>query len=134
MEGSPSACRHRDRVTVPDHIRYSANEMRRVDDRPGVGADGSRVRWKGCDFGVVLTDGQAVVELAEEAVEQVAQRGGVPVAGCSAAVVVDPCPAEWVSDANAQVQPAEASRSFLIRLRVMTRLRPDARVTGAEPA
>jgi hypothetical protein len=24
MEGSPSACRHRDRVTVPDYIRYSA--------------------------------------------------------------------------------------------------------------
>jgi hypothetical protein len=24
VEGSPSACRHRDRVTVPDHIRYSA--------------------------------------------------------------------------------------------------------------
>jgi hypothetical protein len=24
MEGSPSACQHRDRVTVPDHIRYSA--------------------------------------------------------------------------------------------------------------
>ncbi len=60
--------------------------------RRGVGADGSRVRREGYGLGVVLAGGQAVVELAEEAVEQVAQRGGVPVAGHSAAVVVRPCP------------------------------------------
>jgi hypothetical protein len=47
---------------------------------------------EGHRLGVVLPGGQAVVELAEEAVEQVAQRRRVTVAGCSAAVVVDPCP------------------------------------------
>ena len=39
-------------------------------------------------FVVVLAGGQAVVEAAEEAAEQVALGGGVPVAGIAAAVVV----------------------------------------------
>ncbi len=59
----------------------------RCDGRRGVGADGSRTRREGYDLGVVLAGGQAVVELAEEAVEQVAQRRRVPVAGRSAAVI-----------------------------------------------
>jgi hypothetical protein len=49
------------------------------------------MRREGCDLGVLLAGGQAVVELAEEAVEQVAQRRRVPVAGCAAAVVVVSC-------------------------------------------
>jgi hypothetical protein len=73
-----------------------------------------------------------VVELAKELVGEVPQRGGMPVAGDSSPVIVPPGPWECVSEANAQVQLAVASRLFLIRLRVTTMLRPDARVTGAE--
>ena len=42
MEGSPSACRHHDRVTVPDHIRYSAGADARV--TTGGPRDGPRRR------------------------------------------------------------------------------------------
>ncbi len=52
------------------------------------------------------------MELAKEAAEQVAQRCCVAVSGGAAAVVADLAPGEWVSDANAQVQPAEVTRSF----------------------
>jgi hypothetical protein len=65
----------------------------------------------------VLAGGYTVVELTEEAVEKVTQRCRVSVAGCSAAVVMDRGPGEWVSDANALVQPAEdAVRSGIPRL------------------
>ena len=46
---------------------------------------------EGCGFVVVLAGGQAVVEAAEQAAEQVALGGGVPVSVGSAAVVVAAC-------------------------------------------
>ncbi len=44
--------------------------------------------WKGDGFLIGLAGGQTVVQATDEAVEQVALRGGVVVAGVSAAVVV----------------------------------------------
>ena len=44
--------------------------------------------WEGGVFGVVLAGGEAVVQAAEESVEEVALGGGVVVAGVAAAVVV----------------------------------------------
>ena len=48
----------------------------------------SHGRWEGSIFGIELAGLKAVVESAEEAVEQVALGRGVPVAGGAAAVVV----------------------------------------------
>jgi hypothetical protein len=45
-------------------------------------------RWEGGVLVVVLAGGQAVVQAAEEPVEQVALGGGVPVSGVAAAVIV----------------------------------------------
>ena len=53
----------------------------------GCGWGGGLVRECGC-LVVVLAGGEAVVEAAEQAVEEVALGGGVPVAGVAAAVVV----------------------------------------------
>jgi hypothetical protein len=44
--------------------------------------------WEGDDLLVGLAGGQAVVQAADEAVEEVALRGGVVVAGVPAAFVV----------------------------------------------
>ena len=48
MEGNPSACRHRDRVTVPDRVRPAVGESRSplvngnagIGGRDGMGAQG----------------------------------------------------------------------------------------------
>ena len=58
--------------------------------------------WERDGLLVGLAGGQAVVQAAEEAVEQVALRGGMVVTGLSAAVVVGAAPGDAVSAVNAQ--------------------------------
>jgi len=60
-------------------------------DRPMVSSGGWELAGEGLGVVVGLAGGQAVVELAEEAVEQMTQGGGVAVAGSSPLVVVSPC-------------------------------------------
>jgi len=53
----------------------------------GCGGRGCR-GWEGDGLVVVLAGGQAMVQAAEQAAEEVALGGGVPVAGVYAAVLV----------------------------------------------
>jgi hypothetical protein len=77
---------------------------------------------------------QAVVEAADEPVDHVAQGGGMSVAVLAAAVVGVLAPGECAAATSAQTKPAAARRSLFTRRLVIDRLRPDALVTGAEPA
>ena len=66
-------------------------DLWQTSDRSMVSSGGWELAGEGLGVVVGLAGGQAVVELAEEAVEQVAQGGGVAVAGSSALVVVGAC-------------------------------------------
>ena len=90
--------------------------------------------WEGHGLAVGLAGLQAVVEAAEQAVEYVAQGGGVAVAVLATAVVEGAGSGECAAATKAQTKPAAASRSFFTRRWVTDRLRPEALVTGAEPA
>ena len=77
---------------------------------------------------------QAVVELAEELVEQVSLGLVVPVSGGAAGVVVAAGAGEARSDPSAQIGPTAARRRFLICRCNTTVFLPLARVIGADPA
>jgi hypothetical protein len=71
--------------------RSAAMELWQTSDRSMVSSGGWELAGEGLGVIVGLAGGQAVVELAEEAVEQVTQGGGVAVAGSAALVVVSAC-------------------------------------------
>jgi transposase len=71
--------------------RPRAMDLWQTSDRSIVSSGGWELAWEGLGVVVGLAGGQAVVELAEEAVEQMTQGGGVAVAGSSPLVVVSPC-------------------------------------------
>ena len=88
----------RDRLGVPDVQRQArpgqpraelaapqTSDAVKLSSCPGKFSGGG---GEGDGFVVVLAGGQAVVEAAEQASEQVALGGGVPVSGVAAAVVV----------------------------------------------
>jgi len=77
---------------------------------------------------------KAVIELTQEPVEDVTQCGGVPVTVCSTPVILVFDRARSRIAAKAQTNPTAASLFFSTCRWVTQVLRPDARVTGAEPA
>ena len=91
--------------------------------------------WSVClDRVVGLVGLQAVVELAEHAVVEVAQGCGVAVTVVAASQVVR-AGGPWQPAAmNAQTNPTAARRLFFTCRWVMRMLRPEALVTGADPA
>ena len=89
-------------------------------------------RWECLGFVKGLAVLQAVVNLAEEFVEQVAACRGVSVVVLAPLTVML---AGWVDAAEkAHIQPTLASGLFLMWRCVMEIERPDAQVTGADPA
>jgi hypothetical protein len=60
--------------------------------------------------------------------------GGVAVFGSRRRRQCSRAGSPWVAAPKAQTHPAAANRSFLKRRRVMEMERPEARVTGANPA
>ena len=77
---------------------------------------------------------EAVVELAEELVEQVSLGLMVPVSGVAAGVECRRAPGEARSDPSAQMGPTAARRRFLMCRCSTTVFLPLARVIGAAPA
>jgi transposase-like protein len=71
--------------------RGRAMQLWQTSDRSMVSSGGWELAGESPGVIVGLAGGQAVVELAEEAVKQVAQGGGVAVAGSPALVVVSAC-------------------------------------------
>ena len=95
----------------------------------------SAARQRKC-FGAIegLVVLEAVIKRAEEFVEQVTVGRCMPIAVFAPLTVV---PAGWLVSGGSReghIQPTLASRLFLICRRVTIRDRPDARVTGADPA
>jgi hypothetical protein len=91
-------------------------------------------RWECLGFVVGLPVLQAVVELAEELVEQVPGRGGVTVTVFSSASIVL-AGGLVVGGGGKGPHPADVGEPVVLMWRwVMEIDRPDARVMGAQPA
>jgi hypothetical protein len=88
-------------------------------------------RCEGALFVEMLSRPKAVVEVAEESVEQVALGGGVPVAVFASAPVVRGGPGRCLL-AKAQRKRAFMRRLFLTKRRPTKRFLPEARVMEAE--
>ena len=90
--------------------------------------------WEGDGLLVGLAGGQAVVQAAEEAVEQVALRGGVVVTDVSAAVVVGAGAGRGGQCGERPAVARVGESVVLIRRCITATVLPLARVTGAAPA